>query len=176
MQWNHISNSNIYIGGDNIGSIVGGIAGDKDRKPSRKKLSIFICHASTDKPVARELFDRLIADGFDPWLDEEKLLPGQDWDLEIEKAVGFSHAIIVCLSSKSVTKEGYIQKELRYSLDLALEKPEGSIFILPLRLDDCEVPRRIRSWQYVDFFPENRKDWAYDRLRKALLIRQDSLK
>jgi hypothetical protein len=35
----------------------------------------------------RELCQRLLAEGWiDPWLDEEKLLQGQDWDMEIEKA------------------------------------------------------------------------------------------
>ncbi|MBI5251913.1 MAG: hypothetical protein HY912_20670 [Desulfomonile tiedjei] len=35
----------------------------------------------------RELYQRLLAEGWiDPWLDEEKLLPGQDWDMKIEKA------------------------------------------------------------------------------------------
>jgi hypothetical protein len=73
----------------------------------------------------------------DPWLDEEKLLPGHDWDLEIEKSVETSNAVIVCLSSRSVTKEGYVQKELRKVLDIALEKPEETIFIIPLRLEEC---------------------------------------
>ena len=52
-----------------------------------RKLRVFICHALQDKPIVRELYQRLLAEGWiDPWLDEEKLLPGQDWDLEIEKA------------------------------------------------------------------------------------------
>jgi len=53
-----------------------------------RKLRIFLCHASQDKLIVRELYQRLLAEGWiDPWLDEEKLLPGQDWDMEIEKAV-----------------------------------------------------------------------------------------
>jgi uncharacterized protein YfeS len=57
----------------------------------------------------------------DPWLDEERLLPGQDWNLEIEKAVEASDAVIVCVSSTSVAKAGYVQKELRRVLNIALE-------------------------------------------------------
>jgi hypothetical protein len=53
-----------------------------------RKLRVFLCHSSNDKPIVRELYRRLSAEGWiDPWLDEEKLLPGQDWDMEIEKAV-----------------------------------------------------------------------------------------
>jgi hypothetical protein len=51
-----------------------------------RKLRVFLCHSSQDKPIVRELYQRLNAEGWiDPGLDEEKLLPGQDWDMEIEK-------------------------------------------------------------------------------------------
>ena len=61
-----------------------------------RKLRVFLCHASQDKPIVRELYQRLLAEGWiDPWLDEEKLLPGQDWDAEIEKAVEDADGVIV---------------------------------------------------------------------------------
>jgi hypothetical protein len=137
-----------------------------------RKIRVFLCHASQDKPVVRELYQRLASEGWiDPWLDEEKLLPGQDWDMEIEKAVETSDAVIVFLSNNSVSKEGYIQRELRFVLHIALEKPEGAIFIIPLRLDDCQIPRHLRTWQYVDYFPEDHKEWAYQRLLESLNLR-----
>ena len=81
-----------------------------------RKLSVFLCHSSQDKPIVRELYQRLNAEGWiDPWLDEEKLLPGQDWDMEIEKAVEAADAVIVCFSSNSVTKE-YLLKTWGESL------------------------------------------------------------
>jgi formylglycine-generating enzyme required for sulfatase activity len=134
------------------------------------KISVFLCHASPDKPLVRELYQRLCAeDWVDPWLDEEKLLPGQDWDIEIEKAVEDSGAVMVCLSGNSVTKEGYVQKELRFVLNIAYEKPEGSIFIIPVRLDDCDVPRRLGSWHYVDYFPSDaQKNRAFQKILDSL--------
>lgn len=120
----------------------------------------------------RELYQRLLAEGWiDPWLDEEKLLSGQDWDLEIEKPVEDSDAVIVCMSEKSVTKEGYVQKEIRKVLDIALEKPEETVFVIPLRLDDCELPRRLRAWHYVDYFPAEGRERAFQRLLQSLNIR-----
>lgn len=138
---------------------------------SDRKLRVFLCHASQDKPIVRELYQRLLAEGWiDPWLDEEKLLPGQDWDMEIEKAVESADVVIVFLSSNSVSREGYIQKELRYVLDMALEKPEGAIFVIPLRLDDCQIPRRLRAWQILDYnFADRRKN--YLRLMESLKLR-----
>lgn len=137
-----------------------------------RKLRVFLCHASQDKTIVRELYQRLNAEGWiDPWLDEEKLLPGQDWDLEIGKAVESADVIIVCLSSTSISKEGYVQKEIKTALNVALFMPEESIYIVPLRLNDCSIPRNLRSIQYVDFFPNERKERMYVRLFQSLKIR-----
>jgi hypothetical protein len=69
----------------------------RKRSPSPHRLRVFLCHASDDKPAVRRLYRRLKDDGFDLWLDEEDLLPGQDWELEISRAVRRSDMIIVCL-------------------------------------------------------------------------------
>jgi len=137
-----------------------------------RSLRVFLCHASDDKPAVRELYRQLCAEGWlDVWLDEEKLLPGQEWDLEIEKAVEAADVVLVCLSTHSVDKEGYIQEELRFVLNIADQKPEGAIFIIPIRLNDCPAPRRLRMWQYVDYYPKDRRKWAYERILQSLKLR-----
>jgi hypothetical protein len=102
-------------------------------------------------------------------------LPGQDWNLEIEKAVESADAVIVCVSSISVNKEGYVQRELRRVPDIAQEKLEGAVFVLPVRLDDCELPRQLRDRQFVNYFPESQRDSALGKLKKSLKLRRDAL-
>ena len=53
----------------------------------KRPLKVFLCHAHADRDPVRALYTRLTNDGVDTWLDKEKLLPGQDWELEIRKAV-----------------------------------------------------------------------------------------
>src|SRR5574341_345122 len=137
-----------------------------------RKLKVFLCHSKDDKQKVRELYQRLVDDGFDAWLDEEKLLPGHEWDLEIRKAVRNSDIVVVCLSNSSITKEGYIQKEIRFALDIADEKPEGTIFIIPARLEDCTIPDRLSKWQRVDLFD----DKGYEKLKLSLVLRAQSLR
>ncbi len=140
------------------------------------KLRVFLCHASEDKPIVREIYSALLAQGWiEPWLDEEKLLPGQNWQFEIENAVEGTDVVIVCISGRSVTKEGYVQHELRIVLDIALEKPEGTIFVIPVRLDDCELPHRLRELHFVDYFPEKKKKAAIQRLLGSLKVRSKNL-
>ncbi|GEM_PF-2427642 len=136
-----------------------------------RRLKVFLCHSKDDKPKIRKLYNRLIADNFDVWLDEVKLIPGQDWDFEIKKAVRNSDTVVVCLSNSSTTKEGYIQKEIRFALDVADEKPEGTIFLIPARLEDCIVPSRISRFQWVDLFEKS----GYSKLKESLHLRIDDL-
>lgn len=141
-----------------------------------RKLRVFLCHASQDKPIVREVYQQLRGEGWiEPWLDKEKLLPGQDWDLEIEKAVEAADVVIVFLSGNSVTKEGYIQKEIRKVLDVADEKPEGAIFVVPLRLDDCPIPSRLATWHYLNFFPPEVRNQAYEYLLYSCKLRWNQL-
>jgi len=128
------------------------------------RLSVFLCHASEDKPQVYDLSSRLRHDGYNTWLDAEKLIPGQDWEFEISAAVRNSDIVIVCLSARAVAKVGYVQKELRKILDVADRQPEGSIFVIPVRLEECSVPHRLAVWQYADLFTPG----GYERLRAAL--------
>ena len=134
-------------------------------------LRVFLCHCSDDRQAVRSLYARLKADGFAPWLDEENILPGQDWDSAIRRAVRDTHIVIVCLSTSSITKEGYIQKEIKFALDVADEKPGGAIFLIPARIVSCEVPERLRRWQWVNLFESN----GYERLVSALRSRKEEV-
>jgi hypothetical protein len=140
--------------------------------PSTKPLKIFLCHSSGDKAQVQPLHDFLLKSGAAPWLDSEQLLPGQDWNLEINKALDDSDVILLCLSKKSVDKEGYVQREMRIALDRALEMPEGRIFLIPARLEECELPHRLQSYQWVDLFTTG----GMDKLIKSLNIRAKQVK
>jgi hypothetical protein len=111
-----------------------------------------------------------------PWLDEENLLPGQEWDKEIPKQVQLSDVVLVCLSKNAVQKSGYVQKEIRIALDVADEKPEGTIFIIPVRLEDCTVPDRLRRWQWVDYFEQEGYEKLLRALRRCAKNKQDRLR
>ncbi len=138
-----------------------------------RKLRVFLCHSSQDKPIVRELYRRLNAEGWiDPWLDEEKLLPGQDWRQEIPQVVHNSDVVVVCLSKNSINKSGFVQKEIKLALDVADEKPDGAIFVIPARLEECEVPSRLSRWQWVNliFDGKNFNRQEYERLLRSLQL------
>jgi hypothetical protein len=125
---------------------------------------VFLCHSSGDKPKVRRLYHKLKKDGVKPWLDEVDLLPGQDWQIEIKKSVRNSDMIIVFLSKTSTNKDGFVQKEIKYALDIADEKPDGTVFIIPAKLEQCDVPDRLSQWHWVNIY----EDGGYRRLLRTL--------
>ena len=136
-------------------------------------IQIFLAHSSEDKVAVRDIYHLLKLDGFNPWLDEVSLVPGQDWEREIKLAVQASQAIAVFLSRNSMDRDGYIHKELSLALEYAERKREGVIFIIPIRLDDdCTVPNRLRSFHWLEL-PETgfSLGQAYLRLQRTLIIR-----
>ena len=136
-----------------------------------RKLKVFLCHAVENKPIVQGLFNRLQDSGFDPWVDNESLLIGSDWDLEIQKAMRSSDAVIVCLSKISIKKEGYVQKEIKYAQEILLEKPEGTIFLLPVQLEDCDIPFGLRDIHWGKYFEPD----GYEKIVKALKVRARQL-
>jgi hypothetical protein len=110
---------------------------------------VFLAHAKEDKPLVREVFFLLQLDGFLPWLDEESLLAGQDWEFEIKKAVKASHVVVLFISPSGVDRAGYLHKEIALAVDVAEQQPEGTIYLIPVRLGECEMPRRLSHLHWL---------------------------
>ena len=116
---------------------------------------VFIAYVQEDLALIKKLYQAFEQHGFRPWLDKKKLLPGQNWPRAIETAIQTSDFFVACFSRRATFKRGSFHSELRYALNCAAEVPLDEIFFIPLRLDDCVVPRRIsRQVQYLDLFPE----------------------
>lgn len=112
---------------------------------------IFISYAKEDFQYAQKVYRYFEELGYDPWLDKEKLLPGCNWDLEIKRALKNSDFIILLLSSISVSKRGYVQREFKLALQHWEQRLEDDIYIIPLLIDQCDVPDMLGKFQWVKF-------------------------
>lgn len=120
-----------------------------------RRPRLFIAYAAEDRAEVDRLYRALENRGYNPWLDHEKLLPGQNWPRRIEEAIENADLFLACFSRNSVNKRGGFQAEVRYALDCADRVPLDDIFLIPLRLDDCRLPVRItRETECVDLFPD----------------------
>jgi WD40 repeat protein len=129
---------------------------NSENKAIPNKLKIFISYGKEDWPTAKKLYNKIQSYNYEPWIDRKNILPGADWDQEIKMAVESSDIVLICLSSKSSKRAGYLQKEIKYAVEIAEYKPESTIYIIPVRLDNCEIPRSLEKWQWLDIFDENK--------------------
>lgn len=115
---------------------------------------VFISYAKEDKQLAEKLYRDLQQAGLNPWIDSVNLIAGQPWEITIRKAMHDSDYVIALLSSRSVKKRGFVQKEIRHALEIAKEYPEDKLYILVLRLDECEPSfEDLRRLHWTDLFP-----------------------
>jgi tetratricopeptide (TPR) repeat protein len=115
---------------------------------------IFISYAHEDFEAAKRLYLDLKHAGLNIWLDKESLLPGQDWQIEIRRNIRNSSYFLALLSSNSVSKRGYVQREVAEALDVFKEFPESKVFIIPVRLDECKPSHeKLYTLQWADMFP-----------------------
>lgn len=146
----------------------------------RVQVKIFLAHASEDKPQVSKIYASLKEQGYQPWLDKIDLMPGQNWRSEIPKAIRNSDVFLACLSSRSVSKRSYIQKEFRLALNQYAELPPDSIYLIPLRLDECAIPDlrqeeygvNLRDIHWLDYWEED----GFETLIKVIEhVRQSKL-
>ena len=138
----------------------------------KSDIQIFLAHASEDKPAVFALYERLKAAVYKPWLDKKGLIPGQIWRDEIPKAIKASDIFVACLSSQSASKRGYIQREFRIALDTLGEMPSGTIYFIPMRLDNCEIPDlrlsegglNLRDIHWLDYWEAD----GFEQLERAI--------
>ncbi len=136
-------------------------------------MKVFISYGKEDIETAKKLRDDLEKAGIKTWLDEEDLLPGQNWKKIISREIKESSYFLALLSSESLSTRGFVQKELKMALDLLDEFPEDEIFVIPVRIDECEPSdEQLKEIHCADLFPSYEKGVQYI-LRVLSKDRQD---
>jgi hypothetical protein len=113
--------------------------------------------------------------GYDVWYDED-INPGQDWQFEIRKAMRQSDVVLICFSAQSQSRyKSGIYPEALDAIKRYREYDPGSIFLIPVRLSDCDIPpieidgtRTLDRIQYVDLFPESSRVDRMTKLFKSI--------
>ena len=159
----------IAVGGNVYGNISIGPAAASEPPTgasAHAAAQIFLCYARQDEDAVRELYQRLSAAGFKPWMDQEDIYPGEQWQGSIERAIEQADFFLACLSTHAVSRRGFLQREIKTALDRWQEKLHSDIYLIPARLEPCEVPDVLSHFQWVDLYQER----GWPRLLRALQI------
>ncbi len=125
---------------------------------------VFLSYAREDRSRVEQVYDSLKAEGYNPWIDTHDIMPGQNWSSLIGDAIRSADLMLLFISHNSVSKRGYVQRELRAALSMLSELPEGATFLIPVRLDDSKPPESLQHIQFVDLFEES----GWERLLASL--------
>ncbi len=127
-------------------------------------LRVYLCHAPADQAAVRQLYTRLRNDGFQPWMKEIDVLPGQNSEQEARRTMAGVDAIIVCLSSASSGETDRLGQDIEFALNIADQQAGNTLYRIPLKLEDCDIPQRLQRLQPVRLYEEQ----GYSKLVAAL--------
>ena len=111
--------------------------------------TIFFSYSRDDSEFVLTLAKNLRKAGANIWLDQLDIKPGTRWDKSIETALEESKTLLVILSKSSVASTN-VMDEVSYALE---EKKT----VVPVLLEDCDIPFRLRRLQFADFTSDQNK-------------------
>lgn len=129
---------------------------------------VFISYSRLDTPVVKQMYFTLKLAGYRPWMDTEDILPGQDWEKQITCAINDSTIFLTFLSKNSINKRGMLQVELKEALRVWQSKLIDDIFLIPIRLEECEVPNELSKFQWLDLYDINDVSKLFSAIRHQM--------
>jgi hypothetical protein len=125
-----------------------GEAKEKRHESDAEKRVVFLSHSSKDKEIIRRIATDLTAEGISVWLDEQRIRVGDSIPEGIAQGLAESDFFIIALSQHSVESE-WVKRELNSAL--VDEISRRRVAILPVKLNEVEIPAAIRDKKYADF-------------------------
>jgi hypothetical protein len=105
--------------------------------------TIFFSYSRADSEFVLNLATTLRSSGANIWLDQLDIKPGSRWDRSIEEALNTSQTVLVVLS-KSAVESTNVMDEVSYAL-------EEQKKVVPVLMESCTIPFRLRRLQLADF-------------------------
>ena len=129
--------------------------------------SVFISYASEDKDRAMALRDKLKNGGLNPWFDKDGLRGGDDWERMLEKTIKDVDYFVVLQSNALAAREtSVVFKEVRHALQRQQEFRFGISFIMPVKIDECELMDELANLHTLDLIDLEQADLLIKDIRR----------
>ena len=130
-----------------------------DNGETTSRTTVFMSYASEDYQRADKLYNDLMAmPNIALWLDRFSLMPGVEWEREIENAISTCDVAILLISKTSENKRGYVQVEIKKVIRKLEYFPPGEILIIPAVVDsDAQLKYpELKKYQCARLY----EDWG----------------
>lgn len=116
-------------------------------EPADRRTGIFVSHSSEDRELAERVATALKALNYNVWYADWAISPGDSIVRKISSALAQNDTLVILLSPRSVSSR-WVQKEL--SVALMLQLKGQNVRIIPILIEDCDIPKEIHDIKYVD--------------------------
>jgi hypothetical protein len=110
--------------------------------------SIFLSHNSEDKEFVRALHEFLKEEGIKSWIDEAEIKIGDSLLGKINEGINKADYLAIILSPRSI-KSNWVKYELERAMTMEIN--QGKTKVLPILIENCEVPECIQYKKWGDF-------------------------
>ena len=131
-------------------------------------IEVFISYSRVDQPFVIELDSFLARIGVVAWFDKKSLLPGKKWENVIEDQIHSAKVFLTCLSQAGLDKSGYFHVEQNLAVQAALRRPPEELYIMPVTLGECSIPRQFRPYNVANLAEPGAIDMLLIALSEAL--------
>jgi len=131
---------------------------------------IFVCCVPADKARAEEACKKLDEVGLN--IEIVGLL--DDDERVLEDSVGSARFVLVFFSNQSASESEALNRYLEIALRSAQKIPKDRVFIIPVRLDKCDVPKSVDHLQLIDLFKKEGFDQIVETIRGELALFVDN--
>ncbi|MFZ4828298.1 MAG: toll/interleukin-1 receptor domain-containing protein [Phototrophicaceae bacterium] len=123
---------------------------------------LFLSYSRRDQQFTRDLFNAFEQRGYDTWVDWEDIPFSSEWWKEIQSAINNHEAVIVVVSSSSLSSQ-YVNEEIQYARSQNKR-------IIPVIREDITDPQNedlllkvLKGWYDKSFEDTARQNWDYLR-------------
>jgi tetratricopeptide (TPR) repeat protein len=127
-----------------------------------KEYDVFLSHSSADKEFVERLTDGLEAGGVRVWLDQIEMGFGDSLFDHIAAGIEKARFFAIVLSQNSIQSK-WVRAELKAALNRELA--EDRTFVIPIVIEDIDIPTFLGDKIYADF----RTEENFDNVLKALV-------
>ena len=115
-------------------------------------MKVFLSYPHEHEGSARQIKEFVRSVGVDCWFDKDSLIAGQDWERERGIAQSGADLIVLLCASQTTDRNGVYQRELNQALKELSDKRLGSIYIIPVRVEEMLLPPELSKLQFVNFY------------------------
>jgi len=129
---------------------------------------VFISYSRGDGSFVERLDALLRGAGISTWFDRRSLHPGQKWEDIIGDEIPNARVFLACLSATAQDERGYFHVEQQLAAKAAMRVPSDQLFIIPVLLGECSLPRELRQYHTVNLLDPGAIESVLASLSEAL--------